>query len=129
MYISFDKYVEFGGTLDESEFNKYEIMAESVIDVYTYNNIYRIKNRTEQLNDCLAKAAFHQIEFMILQGGPNNVITENIKSESLGDHSVSYSETKYDGFSIAGVKISPLTCNELDKCGLRCNWIIGRCGL
>ena len=41
MYLSYDEYQDFGGTLDETEFQDLEYDAESEINWYTFN---RLKN-------------------------------------------------------------------------------------
>lgn len=43
-YLSFNEYIEMGGTLDEAAFNDFEFEAEMLINWYTFN---RLKNDTE----------------------------------------------------------------------------------
>ena len=44
MYLTFDEYEEYGGTLDETAFNQLEFEARAVIDWWTFN---RLQNETE----------------------------------------------------------------------------------
>lgn len=41
MYLSYDEYKEYGGTLDETAFNDLEFDAESTINWYTFNRLKR----------------------------------------------------------------------------------------
>lgn len=41
MYLSYKEYLDYGGTLDETTYNKFEFEAESIVDYYTFN---RLKN-------------------------------------------------------------------------------------
>lgn len=43
MYLSYDEYKDYGGTLDETTYNDFAFEAESIIDYYTFN---RLKNDT-----------------------------------------------------------------------------------
>ena len=44
MYLAYDEYQEYGGTLDETTFNDFEFEAESIVNWYTFD---RLKNETE----------------------------------------------------------------------------------
>lgn len=44
MYLTFEEYQEYGGTLEETAFNDLEFQARSVIDWWTFN---RLSNETE----------------------------------------------------------------------------------
>lgn len=41
MYLSYEEYTEYGGTLDETAFNDLEFDAESTINWYTFNRLKR----------------------------------------------------------------------------------------
>lgn len=43
MYLTYDEYTEYGGTLDETTFDNLEFGAESLINYYTFS---RLKNDT-----------------------------------------------------------------------------------
>jgi hypothetical protein len=43
MYLSYDEYKDYGGTLEETTYNKFVFEAESIVDYYTFN---RLKNDT-----------------------------------------------------------------------------------
>ena len=44
MYLTFDEYQEYGGTLDEAAFYQLEFEARAVIDWWTFN---RLQNEEE----------------------------------------------------------------------------------
>ncbi|MBO6261542.1 MAG: hypothetical protein J6N95_02945 [Bacilli bacterium] len=44
MYLTYDEYQEYGGTLDETTFNDFEFEAENIINWYTFD---RLKNETD----------------------------------------------------------------------------------
>ena len=55
MYITYDEYKEYGGTLNEPTFNSLYYDAQIKIDYYTFN---RLKNDTEfsvRLKLCIIK--------------------------------------------------------------------------
>ena len=41
MYLSYEEYQEYGGTLDESTFNSYDFEAEALVDYYTFDRLKR----------------------------------------------------------------------------------------
>jgi hypothetical protein len=43
MYLSYEEYVNYGGTLDETTFAQFGFEAECIVDYYTFN---RLKNDT-----------------------------------------------------------------------------------
>lgn len=55
MYLTYEEYLNMGGTLDEAAFNNYLIDAEMLIDWYTFN---RLENETvipEKVKKCVYK--------------------------------------------------------------------------
>ena len=41
MYLSYEEYIEYGGTLEETAFNDLEYDAESTVNWYTFNRLKR----------------------------------------------------------------------------------------
>lgn len=39
MYLTYDEYLDMGGTLDETTFDDFEFEAESIINYYTFNRL------------------------------------------------------------------------------------------
>lgn len=55
MYLTYEEYLNMGGTLDETAFDNYLIDAEMLIDWYTFN---RLENETvipEKVKKCVYK--------------------------------------------------------------------------
>ncbi len=57
MYLSYDEYVEYGGTLEEAAFRDFEYDAESEINWFTFNRLKRPEwedaLRSEDLKRCM----------------------------------------------------------------------------
>lgn len=57
MYLSYDEYKEYGGTLEETAFNDLEFDAESVVNWYTFNRLKRPEWKdvlsSEELKRCM----------------------------------------------------------------------------
>lgn len=60
MYLTFEEYVEWNGTLDPDTFNEYSFDIESIIDYYTFN---RLKNQTEY-PDKVKQLAFYLLNYL-----------------------------------------------------------------
>lgn len=130
MYLDYEKYKQFGGKLEQSDFDVIESLAELVIDTYTFYRLANMDKLPDNLVDCVAKATYYQVCFIEQNGGADDIIASSesgsIRSESIGNYSVTYNEIA-GRFESAGIKISPLACAELDRKALRCNWVGGRC--
>lgn len=55
MYLTYNEYEEFGGTLDETTFNQLEFEARSVIDYWTFNRLQREETQSEAVKRCMFK--------------------------------------------------------------------------
>ena len=57
MYLTYEEYTAYGGTLDETSFNDLEYDAESTVNWYTFNRLMRPEWQsaleTEQLKRCM----------------------------------------------------------------------------
>lgn len=57
MYLTYDEYTDYGGTLDETAFQDLEYDAESTINWYTFNRLKRDEWKevleTEELKRCM----------------------------------------------------------------------------
>lgn len=57
MYLTYDEYTEYGGTLDETAFNDLEFDAESIVNWYTFNRLKREEWKyaldSEELKRCV----------------------------------------------------------------------------
>lgn len=81
MYLSYEEYTTYGGTLDETSFQDLEFDAESTINWYTFNRLFKDEwaaiLETEQLKRCVYQLIrIKQLELELLaSGGTNGGIT------------------------------------------------------
>ena len=99
MYLTYDEYQEYGGTLDETTFNDFEFEAESIINWYTFD---RLKNETdypEAVKRCIyrliymAKLKADAMQLGVLvstTGETSNNSSPAIQSQSNDGVSISY---------------------------------------
>ena len=55
MYLSYDAYVDMGGTLDETTFEDFEFEAEAIVNWYTFDRLKyeEAKNLPKELERCM----------------------------------------------------------------------------
>lgn len=71
MYLTYEEYTEYGGTLEETAFNDLEFDAESTVNWYTFNRLKRDEWKealeTEELKRCMYQLIrFKQMEDELL---------------------------------------------------------------
>jgi len=74
MYLTYEEYLAYGGTLDETSFQDLEFDAESTINWYTFNRLFKSEwsaaLQTEQLKRCVYQLIrLKQLENELLLGG------------------------------------------------------------
>lgn len=74
MYLTFEEYQAYGGTLDETSFQDLEFDAESTINWYTFNRLFKDEWKaaleTEQLKRCVYQLIrIKQLELELLASG------------------------------------------------------------
>lgn len=74
MYLTFEEYTTYGGTLDETSFQDLEFDAESTINWYTFNRLFKDEWKavleTEQLKRCVYQLIrIKQLELELLASG------------------------------------------------------------
>lgn len=89
-YLTFNEYMEMGGNVSESAFNRYEFMAEKEIDRETFS---RIKTLTS-----IPKAVKMLVYELVQINAKSDVSEDRVTSESVGDWSKTYADVKEDGF-------------------------------
>lgn len=104
MYITYEQYKNYGGTLDEATFNEYEFEARSWVNWYTFNrlvnddvieneNITRCMYKLINLAELKAKAlSLGSQTTAITVGDKTTTITQSapIRSQSNDGVSISY---------------------------------------
>lgn len=89
-YLTYDEYVDLGGTLAEAPFNLLEFEARKKIDERTFNRLKNIdeENIPQEVKIC----EYNLINSINSYGGGSstNVANKNIASENTDGYSVSY---------------------------------------
>lgn len=115
MYLDYDFYTDtFMGSIDEEEFNKYVIIAQSYVDSYTRHllNFYELSEEDKQL------VRFCMCELIDNYGV--SITRSGIASESIGDMSVSYSASTMEGLRDSMIGILD---RWLGDTGIQSGWI------
>ena len=55
MYLTFDEYQEFGGTLEETAFDSLAFEAKTIIDWWTYDRLQNESEYSEAVKRCMYK--------------------------------------------------------------------------
>lgn len=55
MYLNYDEFQNYGGTLDETTFNEYSFEAESLINYWTFNRLIEDTEVSENVKRCTYK--------------------------------------------------------------------------
>ena len=100
MYLSYEDYVNMGGTLDETTFNDFEFEAECVIDWYTFNRLHDETEYPERVSRCmytLIKLAKLKADAMML--GSQTVTTSDGEHTTTVTTSASIASQSNDGVS------------------------------
>lgn len=81
-YLTFDEYLNLGGTLEEAPFSIYEYRAEKKVDLYTCNRFAKAKEYPSELKQCV-------FNLIPLFESDNNIL-----SEKIGDYSITKKDRK-----------------------------------
>lgn len=100
-YLTYDEYLNYGGSLDETIFNDLGFRASSIVDRYTFN---RFRNDTIYPDE-LKRLIFRLITMMNLS---DNLL--GMTAEGLGSSSGSVSSQSNDGVSIS---YNTMSANDL----------------
>lgn len=97
MYLTYDEYIEKGGTLSETDFDFLAYEAGSYIDWYTFNRLKKYEEIPQQVKDCefyiirLIQIKLGSIGVGSLETDSSNIgFMQSIASQSNDGVSVSY---------------------------------------
>lgn len=115
-YLTYDEYIELGGTLEETPFNILELEAQKSIDKYTLG---RLKGLDEQINE-VKICEFRLVELL---NAHNNYEKhdKSISREDTDGYSVSYSGTTQDVSKAKISEIKGIIKTYLAECKLEDN--------
>ena len=82
MYLTYDEYLAFGGTVEETAFDNLEFEARTVIDWWTYNRLQNDEEYPEAVKRCMFKLinliiAKQQAQLLKNNGAVNADFTES----------------------------------------------------
>lgn len=79
MYLTYDEYLTFGGTVDEAAFDNLEFEARTIIDWWTYNRLQNEEEYPEAVKRCMYKLItliFTRQQAQLLNSG-NDAVSNN----------------------------------------------------
>jgi len=53
MYLTYDEYLNMGGTMDSTTFDELDFEAESIINLYTYNRLHNDVEFSDNVKRCV----------------------------------------------------------------------------
>ncbi len=107
-----------GGTADESAFAAAAVTAETVIRALLYPA--SADDFSEVQKDAYSRAVCAQIDHGLAE---ERTGTGKIRSESLGDRSVTYADEKTGEIRVRGISVSPKAVLLLENAGCLSRWI------
>ena len=96
-YITYDKYIELGGTLDESTFNELEFEARAFVNWVTFNRLQNDNTLPEAVTMCmyrliqLLQAKMAASASPAIDGSTGSGVAAGIKEQSNDGVSIVYS--------------------------------------
>lgn len=94
MYLTYEEYRQYGGTLDETTFTDYCFEAEAQVNWYTFNRLKKMETVDENVKQCVYQLIKRIQSVNDFQTGGNNSnsasVTANIASQSNDGVSISY---------------------------------------
>ncbi len=111
MYLTYAKFREYGGTLDETTFNSYEFEAETVVDWYTFNRLQKDATLSEVNQEKLNRCMYALIEIIKSQ---HDMITASADASDTTTGKVIASQSN-DGVSVSYNVLNSTELSELLK--------------
>ena len=119
-YLTYARYQELGGTLEEAPFNLLEYKSQKLIDKYSFNRL--VNGVPTEIKEQIELATMNLMTFVEKN---DSSITGNLASETIDGYSVSYGGSKeiedkikyYVGDLLAGLEKDgvPLTyCGDVN---------------
>lgn len=94
MYLTYEEYLRYGGTLDETAFQQLEFEARAVVDWWTFNRLQNEETYPEAVKRCIYKLIqliANKQQAMVVDGqSSDETVKPGIVSESNDGVSTSY---------------------------------------
>ena len=113
-YLTYDEYMEIGGTLDETPFNILEFEAQKEIDKYTFG---RLKDLNEQINE-VKMCVYALMSILNTYSSMNNAQAKGLTSESIDGYSVSYGQASESIVKSKNENVKSIIKTYLSDCKL-----------
>ena len=119
MYLTFEEYKSYGGTLDETTFNDFEFEASTWIDWYTFN---RLQNETE-FSERVKRCAYKLIQLAKLKSDALSMGAQTVSKTDAEGHTTTWETSAViesqsnDGVSISYNTLSASEAYDLLKSG------------
>lgn len=113
-YLTYDEYMEIGGTLDETPFNILEFEAQKEIDKYTFG---RLKDLDEQINE-VKMCVYALMSILNTYSAMNNAQAKGLTSESIDGYSVSYGQASESIVKSKSENVKSIIKTYLSDCKL-----------
>lgn len=111
-YLTFDDYISMGGTLAETEFNRFEFRAERLIDNLTRGRLNNADTIPETVKRCMYELIAYLSNYA--KNGDNSAVS----SFSNDGYSVTYAEQKTAAEQIHDIIYDYLADTDLMYCGV-----------
>ncbi len=107
-----------GGTADETSFTSAVGTAETVIRALLYPELADDFSETQK--DAFQRAVCAQVDYSL---AGDRAGTARIKSESLGDRSVTYETENTEELRVRGISVAPQAVLLLENAGCLSRWV------
>lgn len=101
-YLTYEEYIELGGTLDETPFNILELEAQKNVDKYTLGRLQNLEQQINEVKVCIFKL-ISLIDTYNLYENQN----KSISSENIDGYSVTYGQATEN---VSKSKIEDIKC-------------------
>lgn len=130
MYLTYDEYQDYGGTLEETAFEMYEFEAASMIDYYTFNRLKKgagYEGQAESVKEAVKRCEFKIISLLQLKDSASVVSGEGASNE--GASVAGIASQSNDGVSISYnvLSASEASNKATEELGLAIGRYLGSC--
>ena len=104
MYLTYEEYQNYGGTLDETTFGDFEFEAEIIINWYTFNRLKNDDSFPEEVKRCMNKLIqLAKLKADALALGTQQSVTKDTEGNitSVTETTASIASQSNDGVSIS----------------------------
>ena len=82
-YLTYDEYIDLGGTLEETPFNLLEFEARQNVDKYTFGRLKELQEQNQEVKLCIFKLINTIDSYNEYESQSKGVASENIDGYSI----------------------------------------------